>query len=417
MRTVQEDRRRVGPGMLSMVAVLALLALLTVPPARGALAMEMAAPLRGGCADGGWTVLTPLEGFVVEDLAVAPDGEVFLTGVVAQGNGTTRFATARSRDGGARWEWVDVYSPAPAASAGGHALYAAAGGSVYALGWERVDGLVRPLLRKSDRGGFGTWWTSFTGENGQRLGALAGDGAGQVYLALGHGPGAVGWVLQSAFQGEGLWTVEDDYRSLEPRLSFALPRGLAVDPDHGLVAVGQLNGDPDRWVVRHQPSSGAAWETVDRFEYSPSAYGLAPATVAFAGRGRRLVVSGYGVAGNGEDDYHWLSRWARVPALDQGRGQEAWRTSRFQLEPGRSSFALDSATDLQGRLLVAGTAEGRDGSTLVVRRSSSPGRWEPLLELPGLSSRWQARVAVGPDGRVWAAAMAEGAAVVLACTP
>jgi hypothetical protein len=374
------------------------------------------------CA-GGWSVEPLIENFVAEDLAVDAAGSLFLTGVALEGDGSGRLGTVRSTDGGASWELVDDYAVAPPLEAGGHALYVDADGAVYALGWERdADGQRYPILRKSASGDFGSWWTSFRGEPAMNLGAVAGGAQGTIYLALGYaGSQGTGWVLESSLAGQIPWTVEDDFRVSDLGIAGAQPYAIAADGAGGLLVVGQLNGSPDRWVVRYRPEPGAEWTTIDLFEYTASSYGLAAATAAITAdqaSGPLVLVAGFGVRGSGSDDYHWLVRRAPLDAFAAGPDPKAWNLDSYQLEEGRHASALDSAVDAQGRVLVAGTAVTSEGLKLLLRRTADGGRnWDNLLELPMITDNWRGAVAVGPDGRYRVAGVVGERTVVASCTP
>lgn len=405
----------------TIAAILTLLITLALAPPSAAAISRAPAPEAGGCASGGWTVPAVFEQFVAQDLAVSPTGALFLTGVEPQGDGTTLLATARSTDGGESWEWVDVFSFYPDESAGGHALYAAPDGAVYALGWAYNRGQRRLVLRKSESGAPRSWWTSNEWNATMELGALTGDTAGEVYVVLGYaGPAGKGWVLQSAFEGEGAWTEEDDFQVKDPAVYSVYPLNAVLDPDHGLLVTGQLNGDPDRWVVRHQESFGAPWRTIDLYAYSGQSYGLAAATAAFAagGDGATILVAGYGVQGGTSHDYRWLVRRAPVAAFAGPPGEDPWKLNAYQLQAGRSSFGLDTAVDGAGQVLVAGTAGDAGGTNLVIRRSVGGGEaWQDLLVLPGVTSDLDAAVAVGPDGRYWATGIVGDTTVLVTCQP
>ena len=197
------------------------------------------------------------------------------------------------------------------------------------------------ILRRSLNGGAaGTWESGETQWPGSAGGALTSDPSGRVYVAFGFaGPGGVGWRVESALRGIGAFALDDEVRFTGA--SAALPQDFERKADGTLVLAGQLNGSPDEWVVRSRPDgrAGVAWRTIDRFQLTKDAYGLAPRAIVAMPDGR-LLVAGLGVRGGGSNDYQWLERWQNA------RGK--WKTFAYQLATGLRSLAQDAAATRAG---------------------------------------------------------------------
>lgn len=188
--------------------------------------------------------------------------------------------------------------------------------------------------------------------------------------------------------------------------------------DGKLLLSGQLNGNPDLWITRFGALySRAPWRTIDLYALSEGSYGLAGTSVlampATDGGPAKILVAGFGVEGDGEEDYLWITREAE---LDFTQGELHWEGSFYQLEPDVHSFALDAEIDVDGRLLVLGVAGTSDDTQLLLRRSWDDGRsWEDLLTHSGVTLPFDARLAVGPDDTYVAIANQATGAVVLSC--
>ncbi|NJL28189.1 MAG: hypothetical protein HC897_09995, partial [Thermoanaerobaculia bacterium] len=240
-----------------------------------------------------------------------------------------------------------------------------------------------------------------------------------VYVALGFaGPDGVGWDVESALHAQGLWRRHDRF-IVDPALgNGAVPYDLEVCADNKILVSGQINGNPDLWITRlGAVSSRPRWRTLDLYTMGDACYGLAATSVLFVnavgGQPAKLVVAGFGVAGGGEEAYHWMTRES---SLEPSKGELSWENALFQLEADCHCFALDAESDPEGRLLVLGVAGTAEDSMLLLRRSWDRGAsWEDLATYPGIARPLDARLAVSGDGTYVAIANEAMGAVVLGC--
>jgi hypothetical protein len=342
-------------------------------------------------------------------LAAGPDGALLLAADDLSDANHPSLVVLRQPAPGTSWEVVDRYHPAAASSTGAHALHVDADGNVFVLGWLTENSRQALILRRSLNGGLaGTW------ENGETTwaaagggGALGSDPSGRIYVAYGFADrSGVGWRVESALRGIGAFAAEDEV-TFEGAFGAA-PQDFERKADGTLVVAGQLDGEPDEWVVRSRtPRNGVAgaWLTIDRFELTKNSYGLAPRAIVSTKDGR-LLVAGLGVRGGGSNDYQWLERWQNA------RGK--WKTVAYQLATGYNSFAQDAASTPNG-IAVLGVGATPTGSSLVLRESTDGGtHWQTALQLSGIADPWTARLAVSAASAAVSATL-QGAAVVFGC--
>lgn len=343
-------------------------------------------------------------------LAVGEDGSLLLAADDMSVAGRSVMVTLRRPAQGGDWEEVDRYLPAGAASTGARALHVDQDGNVFALAWEQRGNTPLLSLRRSFGEGFrGTWETAETHWPLQPGGALTSDPSGRVYVAYGFaGPNGIGWRVESALRGIGAFSRENEARI--GGFFGAAPQDLERTANGTLLVAVQLDGTPDEWMVRSRPTRPdgrpSTWRTIDRYQLTRDAYGLAPRAVVAMDDGS-LLVAGLGVRGRGSDDYQWLERW-RSP-----RGK--WRTAAYQLSTGHHSFAQDAAATRDG-VAVLGVGYTATGGNLVLRESADGGvSWRTALQIGAITDPWSARLAIGGNTAAVAAAI-QGAATILACT-
>jgi len=388
--------------------VLAAIAALGVPLAAHA---QLAAPAKtpkaslAGCS---WTEIGRFSGLAPRALAIGVDGALLLAADDFSDAAHPALVVLRQSAPGATWENVDRFRPAGVDSSGARALHVDDDGNVFVLGWKTENSSQQLILRRSLNGGLaGTWENGETTWPGSPGGALGSDPSGRIYVAYGFADSSgIGWRVESALRGIGAFGREDE-------VTFsgaygAIPQDFERKADGSLVVAGQLDGNPDEWVVRSRPQRGGApskWRTIDRYQLAPNSYGLAPRAIVSTPDGR-LLVAGLGVRGGGSDDYQWLERWQNV------RGK--WKTYAYQLATGFNSFAQDAAATRSG-VAVLGVGVTPAGTNLVLRESTDGGnRWQTALQLAGISDPWAARLAVSAASAAVAASL-PGAAVVMGC--
>jgi hypothetical protein len=342
-------------------------------------------------------------------IAIGEDGSLLLAADEPGVGGRTLMVILRRPAHGGAWEEVDRFLPAGATSTGARALHVDDDGNVFALAWEaRGNNPVLTLRRSFGDGTAGTWETAETHWPLQPGGALASDPSGRVYVAYGFaGPSGIGWRVESALRGIGAFSVENETRVTG--FDGASPQDLERTANGTLLVAVQLDGNPDEWIVRSRPVLGNGrtlpWRTIDRYQLTRDAYGLAPRAVVSTDDGA-LLVAGLGVRGGGSDDYRWIERW-RSP-----RGK--WRTAAFQLATGMHSFAQDAAATRNG-VAVLGVGYTATGGRLVLRETTNGGAtWRTALQVSDVTDPWSARLAVGGSTAAVTAAI-QGAATVLAC--
>ena len=382
--------------------VAALAALASVPT--GATA---AAPTLKSCR---WEPQARYIDLVPRALATTPDGSVLLAADDYSDPAHPAVRVLRGSGDGADWQEVDRFLPAGAAGSGARALHVDADGNAFLLAWVQSSAGTDLVLRRSAaEGAAGTWeladerWPFAVG------GALGSDTTGRVYVAYGFaGPAGIGWRVVSALRGVGAFRVEDEFCPTG-NLTQAVPLDLERAPNGALVVAGQLDGDPDEWVVRQRrlrPNGRpGVWQTIDRYQLSATSYGLLPrAVVPLAGGG--VLAVGAGVPGGQAHDYRWLER------RKLGNGNR-WITRAYQLVGGQHSEAYD-ATRAGAGIAVAGIGQSPTGNRLQVRESADNGRtWETVVEVAGVDRNPAAIAARGAS--LWIAAVIEGAAVVIGC--
>ncbi|HEV8242350.1 MAG TPA: hypothetical protein VGS57_23490 [Thermoanaerobaculia bacterium] len=388
---------------------LAALAALGVPLAAHAQLVAPAKSPKASLAGCAWTEIGRFPNLAPRGVAAGPDGSLFLAADDLTDAAHPMLVVLRQSAPGAAWEGVDRYRPTGVDSSGARALHVDADGNVFVLGWKTENDRQQLFLRRSLNGGLaGTWesgdetWPATPG------GALGSDGSGRIYVAYGFADsGGIGWRVESALRGIGAFAPEDEVTFSGP--FGAAPQDFERKADGTLVVAGQLDGNPDEWVVRSRPTprgnAAGVWRTIDRFELAPNSYGLAPRAIVATSDGR-LLVAGLGVRGGGQDDYQWLERWQNA------RGK--WKTVAYQLATGFNSFAQDAAATAAG-VAVLGVGYTAAGATLVLRESSDGGsHWQNALQLAGITDPWTARLAVSAKSAAVAASL-PGAAVVLGC--
>lgn len=415
-------------GSTSIVCMLAILlvcpAVLASAPQAGRDGITLLASPKGSqpavCSDGAWDVLGSFAGLIAKDVAVTLSGDVLVIGESTAADGSGRLAILRAPASGTGWELVDEFVLPGGSSATGHRIHVAADGRIYALGLSWLGGEPLVLIRMSDEGGDpGSWITADRIWQHALLGAITSDTSGRVYVALGFsGPEGIGWNVESALHATGAWRLHDHFALTPGTTNGAVPHDLEMSGDGKLLLSGQLNGNPDLWITRFGALySRAPWRTIDLYALSAGSYGLAGTSVlampATDSRPAKILVAGFGVEGDGEEDYLWITREAE---LDFTKGEPHWDGSLYQLEPGLHSFALDAESDTDGRLLVLGVAGTSDDTMLLLRRSWDDGlTWEDLLTHPGITRPLDARLAVGADDTYVAIANQATGAVVLSC--
>lgn len=359
-----------------------------------------------GCS---WQEIGRFPKLAPRSLAVGRDGALLLAADDLTDVAHPMLVVIRQPAPGASWEGVDRFRPAGADSSGAYALHVDDDGNVFVLGWQTTTGRQELILRRSLNAGLaGTWesgeqtWPSAGGG-----GALGSDRDGRIYVAYGFADrSGVGWRVESALRGIGAFAAEDEV-TFEGALGAA-PQDFERKADGTLVIAGQLDGEPDQWVVRARAQRGGAvglWSTIDRFELTKNSYGLAPRAIVSTNDGR-LLVAGLGVRGGGSDDYEWLERWQNA------RGK--WKTVAYQLANGYNSFAQDAAATRNG-IAVLGVGTTPTGSNLLLRESTDGGsHWQTAFQLAGIANPWTARLAVSAASAAVSASLAD-AAVVFGC--
>ena len=387
--------------------VLAALAALGAPLAANAQLVAPAKQPKASLVGCSWQEIGRFPNLAPRALGIGRDGALLLAADDFTDTTHPALVVLRQSAPGASWESVDRFRPAGADSSGARALHVDSDGNVFVLGWTSEHGTPQLVLRRSLNGGLaGTWESGETTWPAQPGGALGSDPSGRIYVAYGFADrSGIGWRVESALRGIGAFAAEDEVTF--DGLYGAAPQDFERKADGTLVVAGQLDGNPDEWVVRSRAGRGgaAAWRTIDRYQLAPNSYGLAPRAIVATPSGR-LLVAGLGVRGGGNDDYQWLERWQNA------RGQ--WRTVAYQLATGFNSFAQDAAATRSG-VAVLGVGTTPTGNSLVLRESTDGGnRWQTALQLAGIADPWTARLAVSAASAAVAASL-PGAAVVLGC--
>jgi hypothetical protein len=391
-------------------ALLVLAAVAVTAQARPAAAQvgSVSAPGLEACD---WGLVGHFPHLVPQALATNDDGDLLLAADDYRDPLHPSLVVLHSDDRGRSWELADRFQPAGSTATGARGLYADGDGNAFLLAWQQTGNSTRLLLRRSFAGGRAGSWES--GEASWPLavgGAITGSPDGRVYVAYGLGGGAqgIGWRVESALRGVGAFAVEDEFRPTGGRVYSAHPEDIERSANGDLVVAGQLDGDPDEWVVRLRPGRAKVvpWRTIDRFRIADDAQGLVPRAVVALGGGK-VMAAGAGAAGS-DGSYRWIERW-------RGGGGTAWSTLEYQRTRGLNTLAHDAVSTSAG-VAVLGVAASDRGMVLVMREGAADGsRRRTVLELPGVTHLWSARLAT--FGRlVYAAATIEGAGVVIGCT-
>jgi hypothetical protein len=362
---------------------------------------KSAQPALVGCS---WQEIGRFPNLAPRALAIGSDGALFLTADDFTDATHPALITLRQPAPDANWETVDRFLPSGAQGSGARALHVDDDGNVFVLGWLTAADRQQLILRRSfGDGAAGTWESAEAQWPASAGGALGSDRDGRIYVAYGFtGPAGVGWRVESALRGIGAFAPEDEATFSGP--FGAAPQDFERQADGTLIVAGQLDGNPDEWVVRSR-RDGAAWRTIDRYRYDRDSYGLAPRGIVSTPDGR-LLVAGLGVRGGGANDYQWLERWQNA------RGK--WKTVAYQLANGFNAFAQDAAATRNG-VAVLGVGATSTGSSLVLRESTDGGtRWQTALQLAGITDPWTARLAVSAASAAVTASL-QGAAVVIGC--
>jgi hypothetical protein len=354
-----------------------------------------------------WEPLARYIGLVPRAFAASPDGTLLLAGDDYTDPARPALRVLRG-DSAGNWQEADRWLPAGAAGTGVHALHVDAQGNAYLLAWVQTQTGNDLVLRRSfGDGAAGTWQLAEERWPGARTGALTSDPDGRLYVAHSLAQG-IGWRVVSALRGMGAFTVEDEFRPAGARVTGALPLDFERGSDGSLVVAGQLDGEPDEWVVRQsrlRKTGRAAWQTIDRFRLSATSYGLLPRAVVPLGNGG-VVAVGAGVPGGAAHDYRWLGR-RRLAAGNR------WATQSYQLVAGQHSEAHDAVVGGAG-IAAVGIGQTPGGHRLQLRESADNGQtWKTVVELAGVEKLPARIVASGPS--LWVTAVIQGAAVVVGC--
>jgi hypothetical protein len=390
--------------------VLAALAAVGAPLASAAQLVAPAKAPKASLAGCSWRSLGQFPNLVPRAL-VASAGDLLLAGDDVSQPGRSVMVVLRQPASGGNWEVVDRFLPDGAIQTGARALQVDEDGNAYALAWEQRSNGSQMVLRRSFQDGTAGTWESAESSwpSTQPGGALATDPSGRVYVAYAiAGSNGVGWRVESSLRGVGAFALEDEF--IASGVYGAIPFDLERGSDGTLFVAGQLNGEPDEWVVRSRPArrdgTVGKWATIDRYALSPTSYGLVPRAIA-VNRDGRLLVAGLGVQGGGKDDYQWIERWQNA------RGR--WRTTSFQLAPGVTSAAQDAARTDNG-VAVLGVGYTSTGGRLLLRETTDNGaHWETALDVPGVTDMWSPRLAVTSRGAAVTASVG-GSAVVVGCS-
>jgi hypothetical protein len=356
-----------------------------------------------------WEPLARFIDLVPRDLVAAPDGTVLLAADDFRDPLRPSVRVLRGSTAGDDWQEVDHFFPDGAYGTGARALHVDADGNTFLLAWVQTSADTELVLRRSFAGGAaGTWETAEQRWQSAVGGALTSDPDGRLYVAYGFaGSEGIGWRVVSALRGIGAFRGEDEFRPAGGTVYGAVPQAIERAPNGALVVAGQLDGNPDEWVLRQRrlrPNGRPGlWHTIDRYKLSATSYGLLPrAVVPLAGN--QLVAVGAGTPGGDSHDYRWLQR------RQQGK---RWVTQSYQVAAGRHSEGHDAVAGGAG-VVAVGIGQTAAGNRLVLRESSDGGRtWQTAVELAGVD-RSIARLAAR-GAALWVTAMIEGATVVIGC--
>lgn len=392
------------------------------------LTLTLFSTLPAAAASGSWTPLLEYDDLEVSGLTVSDEGYIYVTGTLEYAPSETSILTIRSTDGGSSWLPLDQY-PIPddprtgVQASGAHDLYVGADGTVYVLAWHRKKNVQTPVLRKSSTPEDpNSWVTTLVDWVAQpNLGAITGDDAGNVYVVLGFATmsGELGWEVRSSLNADGPWKIEDLFVTNETQVFSVHPYDLAL-VDGTAVVSGQLQGMPDRWVVRRGDLGTGNWVTDDLFVYTPTSYGLSASSVALArndsNESVEILVAGFGVPGGSDNDYRWIVRQHTVH--DSGMVEE-WDNQAFRLSQDKSSFAVDATYNPQGGgFMVAGLAETAGTPVVLLWQNPLQNRGEPTtLSGTGINDAESVRLAIAADGTHYVAGYTGSSTMILEVNP
>jgi hypothetical protein len=246
-------------------------------------------------------------------------GHSNITWVTTAKNGSTttnssyNWMVRKGINAGSSWSTVDEPFPANVSSVPSAVLCHPTYG-VFVTG--QSNGYA--ITRRSINAG-ATWSTVDNAGAGTGFG-LGADALGNLYVVGNTSAGQ--WLVRRSSDGGNSWLTVDSYQvcvtttvtNLHPyRISTsttcygASANSFAADAYGNLFVVGSANtANGQCWVVRENPGGNSSWQTVDMFQYTPSAENRAHA-VATDASGHVYVAGEAWITGDGLLS-HWIVR-------------------------------------------------------------------------------------------------------------
>ncbi len=289
------------------------------------------------------------------------------------GSSNRHWVVRKSSDGGATWTTVDDYEY-PGSTDAYHNLgsLVAMGTNLYAAGLAS-DGVYRWVVRKSTDAGV-TWTTvdDYRLATGTAAYAMSMTVSGSTLLVAGVAYDTAGvsnghWVVRRSTDEGTTWATVDDYVYAADKSSAAT--GIVADGSTVYaVGSGGIASEMTHWVTRKSSDGGSTWVTVNDFDYSIGAVGIAPGETAPTA----VAVAGSTVYAVGSwNSSHWLVR----KSTDSG---DTWTTvDDYQYMPstayGGNSVVSIVAVGSTVYVLGEGTESPGTAQHWLLRRSEDQG--------------------------------------------
>jgi len=253
------------------------------------------------------------------------------------------------------------------------------GGDVYATGGGQLGTGLGWLVRRRAAGSPG-----FAAVDVDRSGRTAGAGWDLAYHPQ-HGIFAVGevngiWTVRGSLSGDlGSWATKDSF-TVRRQWGGGQARSVLVAGNGDVFVAGSAYSQKtykNHWVVRRSTDGGGTWTIVD--DVAPGGTQAAAHGIAEDGRGGFLAC-GYVMQKQPDGSFkqHWIVRRGNlVTKTIRQKGQTLttlvweWATiDDYQIAPGQNAWANVVTVDAQGNVFTSGS--GRDGQgieRMVVRTS------------------------------------------------
>lgn len=327
-------------------------------------------------------------------VAIAPNGDIVVTGFVAQSIdwGTIVY------DPSGNVQWSHVYTTGSFVLTEPEALAVDAAGNVYITG-DSAAGTTSAVTVKYGPTGVPTWIRSFDGatDEGAYARDLAVDAAGNVYIAGGmFVPGAGTELALWKYDASGthLWTETIGTTGASASIALDIAWAMAIAPDGNIVVTGELgNGTAagtDIAVAKFSPAGDLLW--LETYDDVPNESDV-PRELAVTATGD-IIVAGTQGAG-------FANRDVLVLRYDPA-GNLLW-TFTHAGEAGQSDAPEALVVDADGAAHVVG---------YLIEQAGSPRRYFTVKVDAGGNLLWERRygagfgsstanaVALGPEGTV-----------------